>query len=324
MSKLAFDIEVILKQHITGGGEAVEHMARSVAEHVLELVSRDVTEGMEASALVHDLAEENASLRAQVTKLKADRQAFKEASFPARMASRGMGAARVTTPEQTFAEYRNPADLANPIREWLPDNPHPLVFDVPDLVFGSPPVRLFSGARTRVRIFAKLADPTKGPIGPASDLVCVELPANCFIDPAWPRDEDHVTGKYSPLERVSPLTATAVPRPRPEIDSVITTEEAWSNGHRAALLSMLYKTMSDLGYDLGREDPVILAARLAAERTEAIRVLREACEEWGDNDWTDELHLGDVIEKHLVRPLEDNAEDDHLESMADAARREDD
>ena len=39
------------------------------------------------------------------------------------------------------------------------------------------------------------------------------------------------------------------------------------------------------------------------EREAAIRVLRCVCSEFGDNDWPDDLHLSDVIEKHLYRPL---------------------
>lgn len=49
---------------------------------------------------------------------------------------------------------------------------------------------------------------------------------------------------------------------------------------------------------------------LIAERLDAVRVLREVCERHGDNDWTDELHLADVIEKHLGRHLDDRDDDD--------------
>lgn len=36
---------------------------------------------------------------------------------------------------------------------------------------------------------------------------------------------------------------------------------------------------------------------------EAIRAqVRFACRDLGDNDWPDDLHLGDAIEKHLARP----------------------
>lgn len=39
---------------------------------------------------------------------------------------------------------------------------------------------------------------------------------------------------------------------------------------------------------------------LRRERESVIRLLREACEEYGDNDWPDTLHLRDVLEKHLL------------------------
>lgn len=40
-----------------------------------------------------------------------------------------------------------------------------------------------------------------------------------------------------------------------------------------------------------------------AERVAAIRLLREICAEYGDNDWPDDLHLEDILEKHLLRHL---------------------
>lgn len=36
---------------------------------------------------------------------------------------------------------------------------------------------------------------------------------------------------------------------------------------------------------------------------ELLAGLRELCREYGDNDWPDNLHPLDVIEKHLTRPL---------------------
>jgi len=44
-------------------------------------------------------------------------------------------------------------------------------------------------------------------------------------------------------------------------------------------------------------------AALAAERRATIAALRGVCEEYGDNDWSDDLHLADVVEKHLHRNL---------------------
>ena len=43
-----------------------------------------------------------------------------------------------------------------------------------------------------------------------------------------------------------------------------------------------------------------LAAQLTAERVEVVAYLRGVCEVEGDNAWEDDLHLQDVIEKHLM------------------------
>lgn len=40
------------------------------------------------------------------------------------------------------------------------------------------------------------------------------------------------------------------------------------------------------------------------EREDIVIALRSLCGRFGDNDWPDSLHLGDVIEKHLARYLE--------------------
>lgn len=45
-------------------------------------------------------------------------------------------------------------------------------------------------------------------------------------------------------------------------------------------------------------------SNLVAERQDVVRLLREICAEYGDNDWPDNLHLYDVIEKHLWRHLD--------------------
>jgi hypothetical protein len=41
--------------------------------------------------------------------------------------------------------------------------------------------------------------------------------------------------------------------------------------------------------------------RLRREREVAVAMLRIECAEYDDNDWPDNLHLADVIEKHLAR-----------------------
>lgn len=42
-----------------------------------------------------------------------------------------------------------------------------------------------------------------------------------------------------------------------------------------------------------------------SERQETIKSLRGLCKDFGDNDWPDDLHLADVIEKHLGKYLVD-------------------
>jgi hypothetical protein len=35
-------------------------------------------------------------------------------------------------------------------------------------------------------------------------------------------------------------------------------------------------------------------------------MLRRVCAKFGDNDWSDDLRLADVLEKHLLRHLENS------------------
>jgi len=37
------------------------------------------------------------------------------------------------------------------------------------------------------------------------------------------------------------------------------------------------------------------------ERKDTIKYLKVACEEFGDLDWDEDLHLVDILEKHLIR-----------------------
>lgn len=76
-------------------------------------------------------------------------------------------------------------------------------------------------------------------------------------------------------------------------------EVAYTQGSRMAWLQMLRRCLQELGY----EGPEVRAAAYAAEREETINRLRTICHDFGDNDWPETLHLGDVIEKHLARHL---------------------
>ena len=77
------------------------------------------------------------------------------------------------------------------------------------------------------------------------------------------------------------------------------SERDWEAGNKAAWRAAIMYAAGQLGYD----DPLAKAAALIAERGEAIVVLREVCEEFGENDWTDNLHLADIVSKNLHRQL---------------------
>jgi hypothetical protein len=77
------------------------------------------------------------------------------------------------------------------------------------------------------------------------------------------------------------------------------SEDDYERGSRAAWLSMLSHCLRHLGYD----SPEAQKAGWILEREAAVAALRTACAEHGDNDWPVDLHLADVIEKHLMRHL---------------------
>ena len=77
----------------------------------------------------------------------------------------------------------------------------------------------------------------------------------------------------------------------------MTDERSYVEGNRRAWLTVLGTCLRELGDDAPE------SARLTLERQEAVAQLRELCERFGDNDWPDDLHLADVIDKHLGRHL---------------------
>jgi hypothetical protein len=74
-------------------------------------------------------------------------------------------------------------------------------------------------------------------------------------------------------------------------------EQDYERGYRAAMRLILGEAVRALGPE-GDTD------RWRLERADAVAMLRQVCAEHGDNDWPDDLHLGDAIEKHLWRHLE--------------------
>jgi len=79
-------------------------------------------------------------------------------------------------------------------------------------------------------------------------------------------------------------------------------EDAYELGGKSAWRQMLALALRNLGIDAPD------GARLAMERAETVAMLRRVCSRHGDNEWPDDLHLSDVIEKHLGRHLPETAE----------------
>ncbi|HXJ61945.1 MAG TPA: hypothetical protein VNU68_35345 [Verrucomicrobiae bacterium] len=72
-------------------------------------------------------------------------------------------------------------------------------------------------------------------------------------------------------------------------------ENGYLAGQRRVYLEMLATALRGLG----RDAPEWQLGRLISEREEAVATCRRICVEHGDNDWPDDLHLSDIIEKHV-------------------------
>lgn len=88
-------------------------------------------------------------------------------------------------------------------------------------------------------------------------------------------------------------------------------EESYEIGRNRAYITVMMNCAKALGFD-GIEALNIARVAWIEERQAAITALHDLCENFGDNDWPDELHLGDVIEKHLARHLH-NVRDSMIE-----------
>lgn len=77
--------------------------------------------------------------------------------------------------------------------------------------------------------------------------------------------------------------------------------DEYEQGSRSAWRTMLAECLRHLGYT--GDDTQKLA--WIAEREDAILALRRICAEHGDNDWPEDLHLADILDKHLERHLEE-------------------
>lgn len=70
-------------------------------------------------------------------------------------------------------------------------------------------------------------------------------------------------------------------------------EQAYSLGSDRAWLSILKEALRNLGLKEQSEH------QWKAERAETVLKLRAICMDHGDNEWPDDLHLVDVLDKHL-------------------------
>lgn len=81
-------------------------------------------------------------------------------------------------------------------------------------------------------------------------------------------------------------------------------ERSWIAGQRSVYEKLFTEAVTHLGLAVSADGKQLEGA-YAVERNATVRVLRRLCEEFGDNEWDDELHFEDVIEKHLAPYLHD-------------------
>jgi len=86
-----------------------------------------------------------------------------------------------------------------------------------------------------------------------------------------------------------------------DMDTFTNPEKAYKQGSRAAWFRILLLCYQELGYV---DDPERKDEKWIVEREATIATLRNICHEFGDNDWDEDLHLADVIEKHLFWHLD--------------------
>lgn len=90
-------------------------------------------------------------------------------------------------------------------------------------------------------------------------------------------------------------------------------EKVYMRGERAVYRELLGVALRGLSVDDAPDD--LAAAQLRIGRLEAsladARVkLRSLCDDFGDNEWGDDLYLADVIDNHLGKHLHENAVDE--------------
>jgi hypothetical protein len=75
----------------------------------------------------------------------------------------------------------------------------------------------------------------------------------------------------------------------------------YAAGRRQVWMLLLKMCMQGLGDSVDADSRGHLAWRV--EREETLLMLRHLCDEYGDMNWEDDLHLADVLEKHLLPHL---------------------
>jgi hypothetical protein len=78
-------------------------------------------------------------------------------------------------------------------------------------------------------------------------------------------------------------------------------EQDYIRGSRQVWVQLLEQCCRELGL---KSDEASKASWIS-ERERTVAILRQICGIWGDNHWPDNLHLADVVEKHLWRTLEE-------------------
>lgn len=81
-------------------------------------------------------------------------------------------------------------------------------------------------------------------------------------------------------------------------------ERGYADGRRRSLINATQEAAKLLEAGI----PQAVIAELQTERLEAVAILRDACERYGDNDWEDDLHLTDILDKHLMPHLKSKEE----------------
>jgi hypothetical protein len=126
---------------------------------------------------------------------------------------------------------------------------------------------------------------------------------------------DEATARRMAAERLNFLApGCAYPELGP--DELLGTGDQSADYHRGRR-AMAANILGSCLRELGVNDPIAARSAWVMERQGAIRVLRDVCAEYGDNDWPDSLVLEDVIEKHLHRNLDDSFKDEEFDDAGD-------